>query len=78
MRPTARTESTSTRDFLTYGNAGIELARANERRANDLAGAEALPSLSRLLPARRWLGSHLIALGRHVAGAPAPAPAAAE
>lgn len=60
--------------FVTYGTAGLELARAEERREREQG--EVLPSLSFLTPARRWLGTQLVTLGQRIAGAPAPAPSA--
>jgi hypothetical protein len=63
-------------DFVTYGTAGLELARAEERREQEWEQGEVLPSLSFLTPARRWLGTQLVTLGQRIAGAPAPAPSA--
>ncbi len=59
-------------DFLTFGNEGIALNRAAERRAveqadNHLAVTLQIPSP--LVSLRRWLGNALIATGAAISGA---------
>lgn len=76
MRHTSAHGSTSTRDFLTYGPTGLEVARTNEHRAAIMDHvAERSPAV-RLASTRRWLGTTLVTIGQHIAGTTAPVPAA--
>lgn len=63
-------ENTSTDDFLIYGDAGLGLARAAERRIAELEHDTRTPLTPYPLRVRRWLGTSLIGLGQHIAGAP--------
>lgn len=59
-------------DFLTFGNDGIGLNRAAERRAEEQANHQVAASLAApdtLHVVRRWLGNVLIATGTAIAGA---------
>lgn len=69
-------QTSTARDFFTYGSVGVDLQRAAERREaerlQDRVAAELPPSLGRL--AR--VGSMLIRAGQAIAGT-TPTPAAA-
>ncbi len=63
---------TVSNDFLTFGNDGIALNRAAERRAQEQASHQVAASLGApdtLHVVRRWLGNVLIAAGGAIAGA---------
>lgn len=73
---------TVTDDFLTFGNEGIAINRAAERRDREGADhrlAATLDMPGPLRSVRRLIGQRLIAAGTTLAGAvPVPAPDASE
>jgi len=70
--PSHPSRNSMSRDFLTFGNDGIGLNRAFERRAAEQAHYHVAASLGApgaLLFVRRWLGNLLIATGAAISGA---------
>lgn len=63
-------------DFFAYGRAGLELARADERRARELQRGGTLPSTLLWATVRQRLGANLISLGQRLAGSSASAASA--
>lgn len=80
--PTHPSRNSMSQDFFTFGNEGIGLNQAAERRAVEQADrhlAAALHTPGPLGSLRRRAGSLLIAIGTAVAGAvPCPNPDTAE
>lgn len=76
MQRDARPTFDGSHDFLTYGAIGLELDRAQERRALEMsAGTWSFPGRAKSA-ARKRLGAWLVGLGEHLAGEPTPAPVA--
>ena len=89
MNRTPHTSQSSIgRDFIAFGNEGLSVHRANERRAAERNQNQINAALHASRPTpwvRRWLGNMMIALGTGVSGKaaqiqeretllPAPAP----
>jgi hypothetical protein len=70
-RSTHTSQSSIGRDFMTFGNEGLSVHRANERRAAERHQNQINAALQASRPppwVRRWLGSLTTALGTRVSG----------